>query len=72
MRETSYLAKCVNNSYEGAYLGHLTLENIETDTTELVNVGMIDFGQESDLGRGHWIVIWKEQLKLKNATCMEH
>lgn len=45
-----------------------TLENIQANTAELVDVGMENFGQESDLRRGHRIVIGEEELELENAT----
>jgi hypothetical protein len=37
-----------------------TLENIQANPSKLVNVGMIDFGQEPDLWRCHGIFIWKK------------
>jgi hypothetical protein len=48
--------------------GEHTLEDIETDAAELIDVGMVDFGQESDLWWGHGVIIWKEQLELKDAA----
>jgi len=29
---------------------------------------MVYFGEESNLGRGHGVVIWQEQLKLEDTT----
>jgi hypothetical protein len=37
-----------------------TLENIETDAAELVNIGVVNLGQESDLRRCHRVIIWEE------------
>ena len=37
-----------------------TLEDIETDTAKLVNVGVVDLGEKPDLRRSHGIVIWQE------------
>lgn len=45
-----------------------TLQNVQTDTTEAINVGVIDLGQEADLGRGHGIVVGQEQLEPKYST----
>lgn len=46
-----------------------TLQDIEADSAELVNVGVKDLGEESDLGRRHGIVVGQEQLELEHATC---
>jgi hypothetical protein len=48
--------------------GERTLENIQADATKLIDVGMVDFGQESDLWWGHGVIIWEEQLELEDAT----
>lgn len=37
-------------------------EDVETDPTELVNVRMVDSGQEPNFGWGHGIVLGQEQL----------
>jgi hypothetical protein len=29
---------------------------------------MVDLGQESDLRRGHWVIIRKEKLELEDTT----
>lgn len=42
-----------------------TLEDIETDATQLVDVWVVDLGEEADLGRDHGVVIRQEQLKLE-------
>jgi hypothetical protein len=34
-----------------------TLENVQTDTTKLVYIGVVDLGEEADLWWGHWVVI---------------
>jgi len=38
----------------------IALENIETDAAELVNIGVVNLGQESDLRRCHRVIIWEE------------
>ena len=43
-------------------LGFLTLENIQTDSAQFVDVWMVDFCKKSNLGRGHRIVFGQEQL----------
>jgi hypothetical protein len=47
----------------------LTLQNIQADAAETVDVGVVDLGQETDFGRGHRIVVGQEQLKTEDATC---
>jgi len=48
-----------------------TLENIETDAAELVNIGVVNLGQESDLRRCHRVIIWEEQLQLEDTACVD-
>jgi hypothetical protein len=47
-----------------------TLEHIQTDTTQLVNVGMVDLCQEANLWWCHRVVVGEKQLKLEDATCI--
>lgn len=44
-----------------------TLQNIQADATKLIDIGVIDFGEESYLRWGHRVVVWKEELKLEYA-----
>ena len=37
-----------------------TFEDIQTDTAKLVNIWVIDLGEEPDLWWGHGIVVWQE------------
>lgn len=46
-----------------------TFQNIETDATELVDVGVEDFCEETDLWGCHGVVFGQKQLELENATC---
>lgn len=45
----------------------LTLQDVETDSSQLVDVWMVNFGQEPDLGRCHGIVVWKEKFEFEDA-----
>ena len=62
----------VSRLLNASCLGRYTLEDIETDAAKLINVGVVDFGQEPDLWWGHWVVIWEEKLELENATWLSH
>lgn len=46
----------------------LTLENIQANTTQFVNVGVVDLGEESNLWRGHRVIIWEEKFELEYTT----
>ena len=49
-----------------------TLQHIQTDAAQLVNVGMKDLGEETDLWWRHGVVVGKKQLELENtpfASC---
>lgn len=39
-----------------------TFQDIEADSAKLVDVGVEDLGQETNLGCRHGIVIWEEEL----------
>jgi hypothetical protein len=45
-----------------------TLQDIQANTSKTVDVGVVDFGQESDLGRSHGIVFGQEQFKTEDST----
>lgn len=34
-----------------------TLQDIQTDSAQLVDIGMINLGQETDFGWCHWVVV---------------
>lgn len=44
-------------------------ENVEADSSELVNVGMVNLGQESNFRRSHRVLFWQEQFELECAAC---
>jgi hypothetical protein len=45
-----------------------TLQNVQADSTEAVDVWVVDFGKEADLGRGHGVVVGQEQFELEDST----
>lgn len=45
-----------------------TLQNVQTDTTQLVDIWMIDLGEKSNLGRRHGVIVREKELKLKNPA----
>lgn len=46
----------------------LVLEDVEADAPELVDVGVVDLGQEAHLGRRHGVVLGQEELELEGAA----
>lgn len=44
------------------------LEDIEANTTKLIDVWVENLGQESNLGRSHWIIVGEEELEAENTT----
>jgi hypothetical protein len=53
---------------EGPMFIH-TLQDIQTDATQTINVRVVDLCQETDFGRGHRIIVWKEELESEDTTC---
>ena len=49
--------------------GTLTLQHIETDASQFIDVGVEDLGKEADLGRCHGVVVREKELKLEHAAC---
>ena len=47
--------------------GPLVLQNVEANSPKLVDVGMVNFGKESDFGGGHGIIRRQEELELEHA-----
>lgn len=45
----------------------LTLKNVQANPAQLVDIGMVDLGEESDLWWGHRVIVRQEKLKLENA-----
>lgn len=38
----------------------LTLQHVKADTAQLVDIGVVDFGQEAHLRRGHGVIVRKK------------
>jgi hypothetical protein len=48
----------------------LTLEDIEANAAQPVDIGVVDLSKEADLGGSHGVVVWQKELKFKYATCI--
>lgn len=46
----------------------LTLEDVQTDATEFVDVRVVYLGEESDLRRSHRVVVGEEELQIEYAA----
>ena len=46
----------------------LVLEDIKTDTAELVNIWVVDLGSEEDLWWDHWVLLWQVKLKFEQSS----
>lgn len=47
----------------------LVLEDIEADTAQFVNVGVVNARQEAHFRRRHRVIRRQEQLELEDAVC---
>jgi hypothetical protein len=45
-----------------------TLQYVQADSTETIDVGVVDLGKEADLGGCHGIVVGQEQFELEDST----
>ena len=45
-----------------------TFECVHANTSEFINVGMIDFCEESDFGGNHGIFFWQEKFKFEDTA----
>ena len=50
-------------------MSRLTLQHVEADAPQAVDVGVVDLGEEANLGRRHGVVVGKEQLQLEHSAC---
>lgn len=46
----------------------VVLEDVETNTTQAIDVGVVDSCEEAYLRRAHRVVVWKEELELEDAA----
>jgi hypothetical protein len=46
----------------------LTLQHVKANAAELVDVGVVDLGEETDLWGRHWVIIWEEEFEVEDAT----
>ena len=46
----------------------LVLQDVETDSAKLVDVGVVDLGSEQNLWWDHGVLIWQEKLTVEDAT----
>lgn len=52
----------------GFLCNFLTLQDIQADPAKTIDVGVVDLGEEANLGGSHRIVIGQEEFKSENAT----
>lgn len=48
----------------------LTLENVEANAAQPVDVGVVDLSQEAHFGRCHGVVVWKKELEFEDTACI--
>lgn len=48
----------------------LTLQDVQADSTEAIDVGVVDLGKEANLGWRHGVVVRQEQFELEDAACV--
>ena len=48
--------------------GPFVLEDIKTDSTQLVDVGMVDLGSEKHLWWHHWILVRQEKFAVEKTS----
>lgn len=64
---TSCLSRLAYGSPQ-SMVDDLTLEDVQADSTEAIDVGVVDLGEEADLGWCHGVVVGQEELELEDAT----
>ena len=47
---------------------HYTFQDVEADTTKLVNIGVVNLSQEANLRRRHRVLLGQEQLQLEETA----
>jgi len=48
--------------------GPLVLEDIQANSSQFVNIGVVDLGSEQDLWWDHWVFIWQEKLAIEDSS----
>lgn len=48
--------------------GEPTLQDVQADAAQLIDVRVEDLGKEADLGRCHRVVVGEEKLELEDTT----
>lgn len=48
--------------------GGLTLQDIQADSAEAIDVRVVDLGEEADLGWCHGVVVGQEEFELEDAA----
>lgn len=46
----------------------LGLEDIETDSSELIDIWVVDLGSEQHLWWHHWVLVWQEKFAVEDTT----
>ena len=46
----------------------LTLENVQADTPQAIDVGVVNLGEEADLGWRHGIIVGQEELQPEHSA----
>lgn len=65
---TNYLRGQCQLAAMGTLVAYLTLQDVQADAAKSINVGVVDLGQEANLGWCHGVVVREEELKLEDAT----
>ena len=46
----------------------LVLQDVQADSAELVDVGVVNLGSEEDLWWHHWVLLWQEELAVEETA----
>ena len=46
----------------------LVLQDVQADSAELIDVGVVDLGSEEDLWWHHWVLLWQEELAVEETA----
>lgn len=64
-------AQATITSVEGNQLfAVLTLQHIQTDSTQSIDVGVINLSEEANLRRRHGVVVGQKQFESEDTTCI--